>query len=54
MGREFLTGLGQFDIDNVAKLLLCVIRDADNGRISFDADSFMIFAVAKIVRNVCH
>ena len=54
MGRKFLAGLRQFDIDDVAELLLGVVRDPDDGCISVNADPFVIFAVVKIVRNVCH
>jgi hypothetical protein len=54
IGCEFVSGLRQFDIDNIAELRLSMIRDADDGSLTLHTDPLVVLAVVKIVRNVCH
>src|SRR6266566_617109 len=43
---------GQFDIDDIAKLILGVISDADGRLVVLDADPFVRFAVFEISRMI--
>ena len=43
---------GQIDVDNVAELSLCVVRDADPRRRALAADPLVVLRIKKVVGNV--
>src|SRR5450759_52886 len=49
--REHATGLGQFDEDDVTKLVGGMLGDPDRRNVPLDADPLMLFRVAKIGRD---